>query len=1226
MSFTVTYSANGATTGTVPVDPTAYSSGDTVTILGNTGGLDVPDGQFAYWNTAADGTGTLDSPGGKFTITGNVTLFAQWLITDGLPNGGVTTHYKFSYDSVLKKTAANPGGVEPARTTAVMAAAEDDFALMSSWFGGIDISLSLPVETHVINAGGGAAWGPPLTLKPGNGDEGYVRYLMVAEVVEMLMDSQGKGWFAPDGSNEQSCGEALSRFLSQQFLVLKGLGIAEGGYDEAGYWLNSSLPPGTAGSSQLGPVKTTLAAAVDAVTTTITYADKYPIPKFGSSWIIQVENEQMLMTATDGSQKVATVQRGYAGTTAASHASGTNVQDNFGARADYVNLTLEYDHGLDATIGCATLFIYYLHVQLGFAISDIVQAAPGSSHASNCLRGVYQNLTGDGSDPFPFFKSLLDAAFPSNLPSAVPGPNPDNPWPLGSLTLWGVKDTWGKDEVADIVDHSGGVYPDAFWLVLEGFNKQVAGGATPSTPAVAHGGVTTTLGPSGIAYETSNQYVPQRIRYPYDVHFTSSVAFPPSGETPAAVTSTINILGAPFQADGEFFFLAGADPYFTNVLPDPDPAKENAPYLSEDLRVFTATPSLNGTPVPGGPTFGGDTTADAYSYVQALVGYLNANFADGSPGSPDPFDPHQNVIPAQANALTGDSSVTPFTLHNGVRHTNYNVAIARVRLRGTQGGPSATTATGVKVFFRLWETQTADTDWNPSWTYLSHNGPSGNPQWPLAPSDNHTIPFFATSNAPNFADPDNPEYGSSGVNNQTITVSAGDPQWAYFGCFLNVYDEGFVVNGTAVPAALVGTHHCLVAQIAYDGAPIENAGGVTISPENSDQLAQRNLQVTASDNPGPAASHRVPQTFDVRPTAALLEREGLGRPDELMIDWGAVPVGSTARIYWPGADAAEVLALASGMYGTQSLSAVGAHTIQVTTVDGVTYVPLPFGTQVGLAGLFTVDLPTTVRRGQEFDVVVRRLGSRLLRRPRTVPTRVAIPARPAEPPVPATRSRSRGGGGTSSAITQDETRIDVNPPAEATPAEAKPTPTTVVERYTVGSFRVKIPVGTPHLLLPAEEDTLAILKARLDTRPTTDRWYPVLKKYVEYVAGRVDGLGGDSGAIPPSFGGAPLGGGKTAPGTGHGGEGGGRREEWECTGKVTGLLFDHFGDFEGFILDTGRREYRFVSRERHVRDLAEIAWRERLRLTVVAERPEPGDEVRRIGAVLLREPPAGLRP
>jgi hypothetical protein len=31
---------------------------------------------------------------------------------------------------------------------------------------------------------------------------------------------QNQGWFAPDGSNEQSCGEALLRFLAQQFLVV----------------------------------------------------------------------------------------------------------------------------------------------------------------------------------------------------------------------------------------------------------------------------------------------------------------------------------------------------------------------------------------------------------------------------------------------------------------------------------------------------------------------------------------------------------------------------------------------------------------------------------------------------------------------------------------------------------------------------------------------------------------------------------------------------------------------------------------------------------------------------------------------------------------------------------------------------------------------------------------------------------------------------------------------
>ena len=74
-------------------------------------------------------------------------------------------------------------------------------------------------------------------------------------------------------------------------------------------------------------------------------------------------------------------------------------------RQDFVNNVDPNDHGLDPKTGCAILFIYYLHVQLGFSIESIIAAAPN-------LAGVYRNLTGDTSDPFPFFKQLLDNAFP----------------------------------------------------------------------------------------------------------------------------------------------------------------------------------------------------------------------------------------------------------------------------------------------------------------------------------------------------------------------------------------------------------------------------------------------------------------------------------------------------------------------------------------------------------------------------------------------------------------------------------------------------------------------------------------------------------------------------------------------------------------------------------------------------------------------------------------------
>ena len=77
-TYTVTYNANGATSGTVPTDNTAYSSGATVTVLGNTGSLAKTDYTFDGWNTAADGSGTAYAAGATFTINANTTLYAQW--------------------------------------------------------------------------------------------------------------------------------------------------------------------------------------------------------------------------------------------------------------------------------------------------------------------------------------------------------------------------------------------------------------------------------------------------------------------------------------------------------------------------------------------------------------------------------------------------------------------------------------------------------------------------------------------------------------------------------------------------------------------------------------------------------------------------------------------------------------------------------------------------------------------------------------------------------------------------------------------------------------------------------------------------------------------------------------------------------------------------------------------------------------------------------------------
>jgi len=195
---------------------------------------------------------------------------------------------------------------------------------------------------------------------------------------------------------------------------------------------------------------------------------------------------------------------------------------------------------------------------------------------------------------------------------------------------------------------------------------------------------------------------------------------------------------------------------------------------------------------------------------------------------------------------------------------------------------------------------------------------------------------------------------------------------------------------TPIWQTLPGTHHCLVAEIAFAGTPIEIVNGIVPTPEGSGLLAQRNLQVTTSDNPGPTSAHRIPQTFATKPSAPPpLTGPLAGRPDELLIFWGDTPVGSTAQIYWPDVSADEVVTLADWMYGAHPLRVADPHTIEVKAVTGVTFVPIPVGTAAVYAGLFTIDLPRTVRTGQEFNVVVRRVSKRL--RPAAPPPRPRVP-------------------------------------------------------------------------------------------------------------------------------------------------------------------------------------------------------------------------------------------
>lgn len=739
------------------------------------------------------------------------------------------------------------------------------------------------------------------------------------------------------------------------------------------------------------------------------------------------------------------------------------------------------------------------------------------------------------------------------------------------------KNNFGRDEVEDNLS-----YPLAFYLFLEGYTPNAVGNSIPSFPSGSFNatnipGLSTSTTTPTITYDIGNTgasaFVPQRIRFGYEIDFTSAslTAFPAPGGPPKAytLTATIGIQGQtdPLTPEAEFFLLGGDDPYFTNI--NAGPGVDSQYYLSQDLRVFTGTPAINNTPIAGSgaPTLS-DSVSGAYTYITHLITWLNQQYGYLNPAYTPPdtnvSDPLDTLLPDQNGALEGDSSVTPKTGSNN----NYSFAIARVRLKGSSGAAAA--AANVKVFFRIFTTQTFDTDFinstsvvtsaNPNVTYPS-TGSGNNPQSPLPGTDGSghingcSLPFFATDNFNNSPT----DYNAGGANNQTIEIPSGqDYAWAFYGCFLNVNDATNEYGGKPVQHWFAGSaHNCLVAQIAYNDAPIINDNGVIESPENSDKLAQRNLQVTTSGNPGFPATHRVPQTIDVRPSPPPQSADPtsiLSYPDEMMIDWGTTPLGTVANIYWPGVSAASVLQLAQQLYPAQTLTAADANTIQCQIISPVTYIPIPPGTGGSFAGLVTVDLPPTVRYGNKFDIVVRRITTK----------QIVEPVPPPPPPTP--------------------------PPPQLVTAVNKDQ---LIWRYITGSFLMKISVQQESKILPVDENLLAILKWRLGLIGPSDRWYPVLLRYISYLSGRINGMGGNASQIPASPDGYQQ---QPSPVPG-------KHARERCyTGKVIGIRYDRFGDFEGFtILSEQGHEHWFRGREHEVEELVRRAWIERNLISVFVE-------------------------
>jgi hypothetical protein len=300
-------------------------------------------------------------------------------------------------------------------------------------------------------------------------------------------------------------------------------------------------------------------------------------------------------------------------------------------------------------------------------------------------------------------------------------------------------------------------------------------------------------------------------------------------------------------------------------------------------------------------------------------------------------------------------------------------------------------------------------------------------------------------------------------------------------------------------------------------------------------------------------------TFDIKPTQAPAG----AKPDELMINWATMPQGAKASFYMPGLSADDILTMAARINGYQPFTRLDPRTVGCDA-NGIAYIPIPRAPG-NIAGLIDVALPPDVRIGDKVTIAVNQ-------------------------------------------ITSQSARIPVAAGAYATqfvPADRNSI-STITWRRVTGTFKLALKVQPIKDALPAIERNLSLLRWIFSAIPSNSRWYPIFERYLEGVAAQVSTLGGDPATISPSGTGTWLGG----QGDRHG-----------IVGKVEGLIFDHFGDFEGFIVETELDErFHFYSREKNLREVVERAWTARLRVTVIAE--DVSD--RRVRRIVLHQTPQPL--
>jgi hypothetical protein len=520
------------------------------------------------------------------------------------------------------------------------------------------------------------------------------------------------------------------------------------------------------------------------------------------------------------------------------------------------------------------------------------------------------------------------------------------------------------------------LFQRAFYVVFDGFIPSELGNFT-TAPTInfnfSSGGAVPAMSAelADIEYEdpTIPAEIPQKVTFIFDVKFTNNSAFSFSDPTrDVLITSTLG----QNTASAIINFTKAPNPYMVDGTTS---------WLSVDLRVF-----------------------------QIKQGQVKASISQGSSGNDfinqllDRF----NVLPDNDyhpfKSITIDQQDSKLELSETIGGVPvFNYAIAKVRYKApipTLPPPDANDARDVKVFFRLFNTAGTAMNYSPSTTY--RRAGTGATAISLIGKEGgaiSSIPFFAAPRV---------NYSSVSMaaqtddkNKKNLPARGNVESVAYFGCWLDINRDGtklFPLNPSTdgpFPAAgrksilelVRGVHQCLVAEILFDGDPTP----INATPGSSDNLSQRNLAIVSSDNPGNAATHTVQHTFEIKPSPFKLipnannpgdtnnppvythlnqrDKQKNG-PDFLLIHWNSLPKESKVTLYMPDVNVDHILALEPyTRFSPTSIVKEDDHTFSFLAGD-INYIPLPGGFEKNIPGLLTVELPSTVVKGQLFNILV----------------------------------------------------------------------------------------------------------------------------------------------------------------------------------------------------------------------------------------------------------------